>query len=204
MAAADPIEFYFDLASPYSYIAAARLEDFAKEVGRETIWKPIVLGAVFKATGNEMPARIKEKAAWMTRDLKMSCQMYGLPFRFPKAFPIRTIAHHRALLAAEEQGGQDALRRLALAFYEAYWGEGHDITQAEWFTSASATTGLSPELLINANNDDAIKKKLIAYTDEAVQHGAFGAPTFVIGDRLFWGHDRFEMMRFYIEHVAVN
>ena len=181
MAAAKPIEFYFDLASPYAYIAAERLEGFAREVGRET--------------GNEMPARIKEKAAWMTRDLRMSCQMYGLDFRFPKAFPIRTIAHHRALLAAEAEGGQDALRRLALAFYRAYWGEG--------FTAAAASTGLSPELLINANNDEAIKQKLIANTDEAIARGAFGAPTFMIGDQLFWGNDRFEMMRFYIEHVEI-
>ena len=203
MAAAKPIEFYFDLASPCSYIAAERLEGFAKEVGRETVWKPVVLGGIFKATGNEMPARIKEKAAWMTRDLRMSCQMYGLDFRFPKAFPIRTIAHHRALLAAEAEGGQDALRRLALAFYRAYWGEGHDITQPEWFTAAAASTGLSPELLINANNDEAIKQKLIANTDEAIARGAFGAPTFMIGDQLFWGNDRFEMMRFYIEHVEI-
>lgn len=204
MAELQPIEFYFDVVSPYSYIAASKLETFAKEVGRRTVWKPVLLGGIFKATGNEMPARIKEKAAWMVRDLRVSCQMAGIPFKFPSAFPINTVAHQRALIAAERHGGQTELRNLALAFYAAYWGEGHDITQPAWFQSAAAATGLAAEVLLNANEDPAIKAQLVANTEEAVSRGAFGAPTFVIGDDLFWGHDRFDMMRFHIEHVRTG
>lgn len=202
MTAKRPIEFFFDVASPYAYLASVQIEAFAKEVGRETFWRPMFLGAVFRASGNEMPARIPAKAAWMQADLRMSAQVLGVPFQFPTAFPIKTTAHLRALLAAESVGGQDALRRLAAAFFEAYWGEGHDITEKAWFTSAAATTGLNAAALLAANEDEQLVKKLIANTEEVVARGAFGAPTFFIGETMFWGHDRFETMRFYCEHVA--
>lgn len=199
-----PIEFYFDVASPYSYLAAMQIEDFAAEVGRPTRWVPFLLGGVFRATGNEMPARIKEKAAWMFRDLRMSTQMLGIPFRFPSAFPINTVAHQRALIAAEAEGGQEALRALAKAFFEAYFGAGQDITQGEWFRTAAAKAGLAVEPLLAANDDPAIKAKLVENTEQAVARGAFGAPTFFIGDSLFWGHDRFETIRWYLEHVRTE
>lgn len=197
-----PIEFFFDIVSPYSYLASVQIDAFAREMGREVVWRPVFLGAIFRASGNDMPARIPAKGMWMRRDLKMAAQMLGVPLRFPAAFPIKTTPHLRSLLAAESVGGQDALRRLAAAFFGAYWGEGHDITTEEWFTAAAATTGLSASALLAANEDEALVKKLKANTEEAVARGAFGAPTFLIGDELFWGHDRFDMMRFYLEHIA--
>lgn len=198
------IDFYFDIASPYSYIAAARIEDFAREVGCTTRWVPVLLGGIFRATGNEMPARIQAKAQWMSKDLRMMSQMAGVPFRFPKIFPMNTVSHLRALIAAEKQGGQDALKRLAMEFYKLYWGQGRDISAEEWFAAASAGAGLSAEAMSAANDDAEVKAQLIHNTEEAVERGAFGAPTFVIDDRLFWGNDRFEMMRWYLEHVRTE
>lgn len=195
MSRKEPIHFYFDLASPYAYLASESIDALGEDVGREVIWKPFVLGAVFKATGNDMPARIKAKAAWMTKDLAMHARVLDVPFRFPRAFPIRSIALMRALLGAEERGGQRALRKLAHAMYRVYWGEGIDVSSEEGLRLAAERAGMDADQLVADNDRPELKARLAELTQEAIDAGAFGAPTMIVGDQLFWGNDRLALMR---------
>lgn len=195
MSSKEPIHFYFDIASPYAYLASESIDALGEEVGREVIWKPFVLGAVFKATGNDMPARIKAKAAWMTKDLAMHARVLEVPFRFPQAFPIRSIALMRALLGAEERGGQQALRKLAHAMYRVYWGEGVDVSSEDGLRLAAGRAEMDAEQLAADNDRQELKAKLAELTQEAIDAGAFGAPSMVVGDQLFWGNDRLALMR---------
>lgn len=195
MSSKEPIHFYFDIASPYAYLASESIDALGEEVGREVIWKPFVLGAVFKATGNDMPARIKAKAAWMTKDLAMHARVIEVPFRFPQAFPIRSIALMRALLGAEERGGQQALRKLAHAMYRVYWGEGVDVSSEDGLRLAAGRAEMDAEQLAADNDRQELKAKLAELTQEAIDAGAFGAPSMVVGDQLFWGNDRLALMR---------
>ena len=202
MSGEDHVEFYFDITSPYAYIAATQVDDVVAAAGRVVVWRPFLLGAVFQATGNEMPARLPAKASWMRRDLELQCQRLGLPFRFPDVFPLRSVGLLRALLAAEREAGQDAMRRLALGLYGAYWGQGRDVNDPTLFAEICAAAGLDPERMAAANADPAMKQALVTNTERAVKQGAFGAPTFVVDGTLFWGHDRLPLLQWHIEQSA--
>lgn len=193
------LEFYYDISSPYAYLAAMLVDEFAEEMGLVAEWKPFLLGGVFQATGNEMPAKVPAKAAYMPKDLAMHAEMFGIPFRFPKAFPIRTIPHLRALIDVKRAHGDEASSDLAVELYAAYWGEGRDITQPDIFAEVAEDAGFDAESLLAANDKPENKQALIDSTNDAVARGAFGAPTFFIGDAMFWGHDRFDLMEWYVE-----
>ena len=117
----ESIEFFFDVASPYSYLAAARLDALGKSGEVDVVWRPFLLGAVFKATGNRAPAMVPAKGRYLYRDLRRWADRDGIALRWPKQFPVNSLLAQRALLAADAQGGQAALRGLAMALFEAYW-----------------------------------------------------------------------------------
>ena len=146
-----------------------------------------------------MPAAVEAKANYMPRDLRMSAEMSEIPFSFPKAFPIRTIAHLRALIDVERTHGAERAKDLAKAWFTAYWGEGRDITDLDVLAAVAKAEGFDPAELAAANDKPENKQALIDSTNEAVERGAFGAPTFFIGETMFWGHDRFDVMEWYIE-----
>ena len=179
------LEFFFDLSSPYSYLAATQVQPLADKTGAELIWRPMVLGAVFKATGNEMPARIPGKARWMGNDLQRWAEHYGVPFRFSSHFPANTIKAMRLVLVDEAKAGA-----VAMAGFRAMWADDRDLTDDGVLRSVAEMGGLDPAAAMQAIETPAIKDKLRANTDEAVARGAFGAPTMLVGDELFWGNDR--------------
>src|SRR5262245_47658832 len=114
------IDFYFDIASPYSYLAATQLDALAARTGATVRWRPFLLGGVFKATGNHMPASIAAKARWMFDDLKRWAAHYGVPFQMTSHFPLNTLRTQRALAAAA-LADPESVRPLALALYRAAW-----------------------------------------------------------------------------------
>lgn len=183
------LEFYYDLSSPYSYLAATRVEQVAREAGLELVPRPFVLGAVFKAVGNQPPALIPAKAAWMISDLARWARLYEVPFRMPDTFPINAMKGHRMILAAGDAGW-----KLALALYRAYWADNRDITSEEVLLEVASGLGLDGEKLLAATEDPEIKQRLRAYTEEAVSRGAFGAPTFFVGGEMFYGNDRLQFV----------
>ncbi|WP_020649094.1 2-hydroxychromene-2-carboxylate isomerase [Solimonas variicoloris] len=184
------IEFYWDAVSPYTYLAATRIERFAAEHGAALVWKPVLLGKLFEACGNRAPLTVPAKGQYMFADLQRWARHYGVPLQVPSPFPVSTLNAQRI---ASALGGEDRAR-WARASLDAYWTRNLDISQPPVLAALAAELGFDgPDLLARAQTPEA-KEQLKAYTDEAVQRGAFGAPTFFIGDAMFWGNDRFELM----------
>lgn len=186
------LEFFWELSSPYTYLAATQLDDLEQRTGAKVVWKPMLLGKVFEATGNQMPARIPAKARYMGGDLKLWAQYYGVPIVvMPKVFPINSVAGARAAIAAEAQGQGP---ELSLALMQAYWGEGVDLSAPDAVLAVAQRAGLDVAALAAAMQSQEVKDQLRQNTDEAVARGAFGAPTFFVGEQMFWGNDRLPLI----------
>jgi 2-hydroxychromene-2-carboxylate isomerase len=178
-------EFFFDLASPYSYLAATQLPELARRTGATIAWRPFVLGAVMKATGNDMPARVANKARWMGQDLQRWAAHYGIPWQMTSHFPLSTVKAMRLVLLDETKA-----ETVALAAFRALWAEDRNITEEPELRRIAAAGGLDVTTALAAIEDARIKDRLRANTDEAIARGAFGAPTMLVDEQLFWGNDR--------------
>ena len=189
-----PIEFFFDLASPYSYLASTQIDAVGERIGRDVIWRPFLLGAVFKATSNQTPAMIPAKAAWMLGDLHGWANHYGVPFRFPPTFPPNSMHVQRTLAAFDLDRDQARLQRLARRLFEAHWGEGVDVFDEVGFHAAVDATPFDAAEIWRRASDQAVKDHLRGVTDEAIERGAFGAPTMFVDDVMYWGNDRLAVL----------
>lgn len=181
------VEFFYDYASTYSYLAHRAIEELAAKRQAEIVFKPMVLGFVFKATGNSMPAAVPAKAAYMVHDVRRWVRHYGLPFHMPSVFPVNTIRALRTAVAALEDGVFPAYHH---AVMRAYWANDQDIGDAEVLAAIATSAGLDGSRLVARADDPGVKERLKANTDEAIARGVFGAPTFFVGDEMFWGNDR--------------
>jgi len=195
------VEFFWDPASPYTYLAATRIDAIAGRTDTTIVWRPFVLGKVFEATGNRAPATVAAKAKHLFQDLQRWAQLYGEPLSFPKIFPINSIAALRMGCAANEAGHGGAF---AQAVMRAYWAEGADISQPAALVGIAAAIGLDGEALMTQTQDAAIKDQLRANTEEAVKRGAFGAPTFFIDGQMFWGNDRLVLLERFLASRAAD
>jgi len=187
----DVIDFYYDIGSPYSYLCATQIDGVADKHGREVRWRPMLLGAVFKATGNDMPARVPAKAKWMLQDLELWAQSYGVPFVFPASFPPNTVRAMRACTFAAERG---KARELSLALFEGYWARGVDPSSEEGIKKAATVAGIPAADVLAAIETQPVKDALRKTTDEAIARGVFGAPAIFVGDQHFWGNDRLALL----------
>lgn len=185
------VEFFFDLTSPYSYLAATQLDGLARRTGSEIVWKPLALGAVFKATGNAVPALCQPKARYMLADLGRWARRYGVRFQMNSRFPMNSMRGMRLIVAAEASGHSGAL---AQRLFAAAWAEERDIASDDELRIFCREAGLDPEPLLAAVETQAVKDRLRAYGEEAVARGVFGAPAMFIGDQLFWGNDRLDFV----------
>lgn len=181
------LDFYFDLSSPYSYLAATQLPALAARTGARIHYKPIVLFGVFKATGNDMPARVPAKAQYMLKDLERWARHYGVPFRMTSHFPANTIKAMRLVVVAEAAGAAEALTHAA---FRALWVDDRDLNDAAVLAELGNVAGLAGDQALARIEEPSVKDKLRAYTDEAIARGVFGAPALVVGEELFWGNDR--------------
>ncbi len=181
------VEFYFDFSSPYSYLAATQLPDLARRTGAKIEYRPFVLAAVFKATTNDMPAKVPAKAQYMAKDLERWAEEYGVRFKFSSHFPANTIKAMRLVIVAEDHGVAEAV---TLGLFRAMWAEDRDLNDAVVLGDIAEKAGLAPQTALAAIETQAVKDRLRAYTDAAIAKGAFGAPAMVVGDELFWGNDR--------------
>lgn len=185
------IEFFFDYASTYSYLAHLEIEALATRYAAELVYRPMVLGFVFKATGNAMPAAVPAKATYMMQDVRRWVRHLGLPFHMPSVFPTNTIRALRCAVAALEQGTFLAYHH---AVMKEYWANDQDIGDADVLASIATSAGLDGPKLIARAEDASVKAQLKANTDDAVARGVFGAPTFFIGNEMFWGNDRLQFV----------
>jgi len=185
------IDFFYELASTYSYITAMRIAPLAEAAAVAVRWRPFLLGPIFKAQGwetspfNLYPA----KGRYMVRDCERQCAALGLAFHLPEPFPQNTLLAARVATTALGQGwGEDFSR----AAYRAEFAEGRNIGDPQTIAAIIHSLGRdSAATLARAQSDD-IKQSLRAATEDAQRHGIFGAPSFIAADELFWGNDRLE------------
>lgn len=188
------IELFYDIGSSYSYLAATQMDALEARTGAKVRWRPFLLGGVFKATGNDMPARVPHKARWMLGDMARWAAKYGVPFSMPSRFPLVTITTQRALVATDRLFGMDAQKKLALALFRAFWAEDRDVSDKAVIGELASGLGLDAASIVAGIDAQETKDALRAATDEAVARGAFGAPAMFLGDELFWGNDRIPLL----------
>jgi 2-hydroxychromene-2-carboxylate isomerase len=182
------LEFFFDYGSPYSYLADAQVGAVCARARAELVYRPMLLGGVFKATGNRSPAQepIDAKRRYGGATLLRYAQEAGVPFRPNPHFPIDTLTLMRCAVAAQRRGDFPDFHR---AVYPAFWAHGLNLGDRAVLAGVLAGAGLDAEALIGAASDPEVKAELKATTEHAVARGAFGAPTFLVGDQLFFGSD---------------
>lgn len=185
------VEFWFEFASSYSYLAAMRIEALARAAGVTVAWRPFLLGPVFLALGwNDSPFNIyPPKGRYMWRDLARLADKYGLPFKLPSHFPRNGLLAARVALAAE---GEPWLPDFVRAVSRANFGEDRDIADPAVIRAILLEQGLEPASWLEAAQEEPIKTALQRQTERASELGIFGAPTFLVGEEMFWGNDRLE------------
>ncbi len=188
-----PLEFYFDFSSPFGYIAATQIDELAARHSRGAVWRPILLGAVFKLTGQQPLTTIPIKGNYARRDMARTARRLNVPFCMPSKFPIATAAPCRAYYWLHDQD-QAAARRLALALYRAYFAEDRDISNPEVTTDVAAELGHDKTAVLQALKDAAVKERLKTEVDSAIARGVFGSPYVIVDGEPFWGSDRLDQI----------
>ena len=186
------LEFYFDYGSPYSYLADTQVETIARRAGAALARKPMLLGGVFKATGNASPMTVELKSKWSAFDLPMWARHYGVPFNRNPHFPVNTLALMRGAAAAQIDG---VFEQYHPAMFKAMWIDALDLNQPALTARTLQDAGFAPEAVQALAADPEVKAALKATTEEAVARGVFGAPTMFVGDEMFWGQDRLDFVR---------
>jgi 2-hydroxychromene-2-carboxylate isomerase len=186
------LKFFYEFASTYSYLSVMRAELLAKNAGVELLWRPFLLGPIFKSQGwstspfNLYPA----KGRYMVRDIHRIAESRGLPFKMPAVFPANGLLAARIATAGEDEGWTVPFTK---AVFEAQFGRGEDISSQEMLADILIALGLNPVEVCEKASSQTIKDRLRERTEGAHQFGVFGAPSFVTADgELFWGDDRFE------------
>jgi 2-hydroxychromene-2-carboxylate isomerase len=184
-----PIEFYFDFSSPYSYLASEQIEPLAARYGRTIDYRPVLLGAAFKASGMLPLVDIPLKGEYSKRDFDRSARFAGLQFVLPQPFPIGAVGASRAYLWLRDSDRERAHAFLHAAF-RAYFAQGRNISESPVLAQVLQQVGVDPELALQAIQQPAVKEQLKALVDASLARGVFGAPFLFVDGEPFWGHDR--------------
>lgn len=184
-----PIEFFFDFASPYSYIALQSFDALAAKYGRTVQYRAILLGAAFKASGVGILVEVPLKGDYSRHDFERSARFHGVPFKLPNPFPINTVNTARALLWLQASAPAKAFAFMQRAL-RAFFVDGRNINDIAVLGELARELGIDANALQAATQDPAIKDQLKAQVDAAIARGVFGAPYIVVDGEPFWGHDR--------------
>ncbi len=190
---AEPIDFYFDFSSSYSYIGQHKLQALADEHGRKVRWKPVALGAIFKSLGSGPHSPETPKGAYVWKDVERSAADAGLPYQWPKPFPFNSLMVARIFYYIAEKDEAKAVE-WGRAVFDASFGRGKDCSDSSELAVIAKKLNLDADELLDASNQDAIKQKLKQATAEAMQKGVFGAPTFFVDGDMYWGADRVDQI----------
>jgi 2-hydroxychromene-2-carboxylate isomerase len=185
------IEIWFDFASNYSYLSAMRIEDAARARGVAVQWRPFLLGPVFKSLGMETSPFVtqQQKGAYVWTDMERQCAKYALDWKRPGTFPRRSILPARIATLAEGQPWQAGFIRRVMRLN---FVEDHDIEDPAALGAILDALGLDGQALLVQAQAEPVRQRLRERTEEARQRGVFGAPTFFVGDEMFWGNDRLD------------
>ena len=187
------VEFYYDLVSPYSYLAQREVTRLCEEHGAELVWRPVLLGAVHNAVGLQAPVATPAKARYQAEDIRRWAARYDLPLDFPNPFPFRTLKSMRAAVFLQ---GREELGRFTREAFALYWEEGgspkgfEEVDEDGPISEVARRIRADPEEVLAGASSPEAKETLKRATGEAVDRGVFAAPTFFVGDEMFWGNDR--------------
>ncbi|PKH38163.1 disulfide bond formation protein DsbA [Pseudomonas sp. 43NM1] len=188
------VEFFFDLGSPATYLAYTQLPKICAQTDSQLVYKPMLLGGVFKATGNTSPAMIPAKGRYMFKDLDRYAQRYDVPLKFNPHFPINTLMLMRAVTGMQVRH-PERFQAFIDCLFSALWVEGRNLDDPATVAAVLTENGFEPNAVLALTADEHIKTVLKENTEQAVQRGVFGAPSMFIGDELFFGQDRLDFVR---------
>jgi len=194
MGARKRLEFFFDFGSPTAYLAYTQLPKIASEYKAEIYWRPMLLGGVFKATGNQSPVLIAPKGKWMWSDMALWARKYGVPLKIHPNFPANTLTLMRGATGLQMRRPADFARYLEVV-ERAMWETPKNLGDPAVLAATLAEAGFDVDEFTALVADPEVKAKLVATTEEAVARGVFGAPTFFVGDAMFFGQDRLDFVR---------
>ncbi len=186
------VHFWYDFSSPFAYLGSTQIEQVAERTGARVVWRPMLLGALFKQVGSpEVPlaSMPPAKQRYVSQDLKAWAAHHGVPLKWPSRFPTRSVTALRLALLAGDRIGP-----LSHVLFRTYWVEDGDLTDEATLERKCAQVGLDGKHLLARTKDGDVKERLASETAEAAKAGVFGAPTCIVkretGDYLFWGQDR--------------
>ena len=185
------IDFYFDISSPYSYLAHEQIKRFEKENKIKVNYMPILLGGIHQLANITAPGLNPSRAKHMIKDLKICADWFKVKFQFNRYFPLKTVNIMRGALIAEKEG---FLNNYVDQFYKAAWVDSLNLNDGKILERFIKNMDINPKSFIEKLSDQKIKDDLKTKTNIAFKRGVFGAPTFIVGSKMFFGQDRLEFV----------
>jgi 2-hydroxychromene-2-carboxylate isomerase len=187
-------EYWFDFGSPAAYLAFTQLPKLEVETNAKAVYRPMLLGGVFQATGNQSPASVPAKGVYTFKDFDRFAKRYGVPFNSNPHFPINTLLLMRGAMGIQQQEPERFLAYCKSVF-QAIWVDSLNMNDPATVGAVFHKAGFDPQSLMALANDAVIKEALKTATTDAVARGVFGAPTFFVGTQMFWGQDRLDFVK---------
>lgn len=190
------IEFFFDISSPWTYLAFSQIERLAERCAADLSYKPILVGGVFNAVNKQLYTTRATmggpKLDYQLKDLQDWANLYGLKIEWPDVFPLNAVKVMRGALIAQQQGCLQVYAQLA---FESYWGQGIDLSQPEHLRDLARAVGLDADVFEAGLSEQSVKAGLRANTDELIARGGFGSPTLFVNEtEMFFGNDRLPLI----------
>ncbi len=187
-------DYYFDFGSLATYLAHTQMDKIKAETGASPVYLPMLLGAVFKATGNASPASVPAKGKYIFVDFKRFADSYGVPLETNPFFPIITTTLMR-MLTGLQMRSDVRMHEFMDTIFKAIWVDAMNLNAPEVVEQVLREAHFDPVELLQLANEQATKDRLKDITTQAVDRGVFGAPTFFVGEDMFWGQDRIEQLK---------
>lgn len=203
------VDFYYDIVSPYSWIAFEEIQKLRNALQLEINWLPFLLGGIMKATGNSAPFFLPARAPYLLKDIQRQARFHNLPMNIPADFPSNTLLTQRFLTVVKSKAPQ-YLEKISHSLWKRLYGEGLSVSTADEILACVTSSETSPKMILGwlemAHSQEA-KNALKSTTEEALQRGAFGAPTFYIQKNqhssweMFFGSDRMHLVKQYLKET---
>ncbi len=185
------VDFYFDVGSPAAYLAWTQLPKFSEVTGATVNYKPMFISGVFKLTGNDTPITVPAKGKWIFKDFARWAKRYGVSLVVNEKFPVNSLYMMRGIIAYQDKPEFIALTG---ALFDAMWVSNKDVTNPNVMTEIATSVGINANEFAEKLQSVDTKQTLIDATQEAVDRGVFGAPTFFVGDEMHFGQDRLDFV----------
>ena len=189
------VEFFFDCSSPWTYLAFIEILKLSSRQNLNIIWKPILVGGVFNLVNKDVYEFRKKpnpkKLTYSNNDLRLWSKLRGININFPKVFPVNSVKAMRGCLFAQKE---NELVKYAKNIFQAYWGKGVDISQEDLLLEIVNTSNLNPEEFKKFIDSQEAKNLLKENTEDLIQRGGFGSPTFFYKEKMFFGNDRLHLL----------